>query len=302
MKLAGPLARLYTFRGSTRSVAVLRMSLAGLLWADKAETMTLYRLHQLGIEMAVAIPLVLIFHAGTLLLFVGRWSRLTALLCGATGGFMIFYLGAHRGIALFDLQYTTLLFLAVLLLAFTPCGGSYSLDRLVQVREAERSGRPPPLEEGDLWGLRIIGLLVSSVYFWAAYDKVAHDYYLRGFAMEYNLIFSLSPSDAIEFPGFHLLARVLGIGTVLTESFLAVALWIRRLRPVALVVGLAFHAAIHAAIPMGFFSFLMAALYLVFVPPDAVHRLLEAVHGPWPEPAEGHAPHAARAGRGASRS
>ena len=119
---------------------------------------------------------------------------------------------------------------------------------------------------------------MSSVYLWAAYDKLAHDYYLSGFAMAYNLTFAISPSDALEFPGFAALAQVLGIATVMTEAFLGVALWSRRFRRLAFAVGFVFHAAIHALIPMMFFSYLMAALYLVFVPPESVHRLLDRLH------------------------
>lgn len=275
MTVSPALAGLCSRPGSTRSVAVLRVCLVAVVWADKAPTLTVFRLHQLGVEPAIALPLIAVFYAGTILLFIGLWSRTAAAICGLCGGFMIFYLGGYREIALFNYQYTTLLFTAVLLLSLTPCGRSYSVDRLLRARACERAGRPPPPEEGDLWALSVFRILVSSVYFWAAYDKLAHDHYLSGFAFAYNLTFAISPSDALDLPGLAALAQVLGIATVTTEAFLAVALWSRRLRGVAFAVGFAFHGAIHALIPMAFFSYLMAALYIVFLPPGSVHRSMD---------------------------
>ena len=55
--------------------------------------------------------------------------------------------------------------------ALTPCGGSYSADRVRALRKAERAGRAVPEERGPVWGLTLIAFQVSAVYFWGAFDK-----------------------------------------------------------------------------------------------------------------------------------
>src|ERR1043165_1983691 len=151
MKLSPAVTRLFSHRGSTRSLALLRLGLVAVVWADKAPTLTVFRLHQLGVEMAITLPLIVAFYAGTILLFIGLWSRFAAAVVGLSGMFMIFYLGGGREIGLFSYSYTTLLFTPVLVLSLSPCGGSYSVDYLLRAKAAERAGQPPPLEEADLW-------------------------------------------------------------------------------------------------------------------------------------------------------
>src|ERR1043165_6976953 len=95
MKLSPAVTRLFSHRGSTRSLALLRLGLVAVVWADKAPTLTVFRLHQLGVEMAITLPLVVAFYAGTIFLFVGLWSRRAsagrwwgeaAFLCSVIGG------------------------------------------------------------------------------------------------------------------------------------------------------------------------------------------------------------------------
>lgn len=143
------------------------------------------------------------------------------------------------------------------LLAFSGAGRAWSMSRS---RQAERV---------PFWPAFLIMALVTSVYAWTAVGKV-NAQYLSGEVM------ASAVRESIPFPVGAFAA--LAVASIATEAFLAVALWIRRLRPAAFVVGAGLHASIILVLndprPLVPFAMLMLSGYVLFLA-DSI-----AVEGP----------------------
>jgi uncharacterized membrane protein YphA (DoxX/SURF4 family) len=171
-------------------------------------------------------------------LFVGVW--LTAALALALGlrtrlaGAVLTIVMAY---ALFlDQQlYSNHLYLAtlvVLLLTIADSGARLSLD-------ARRSSGRERIPE---WPILLLKIQVSIVYFYAAILKL-NPQYLSGTIMAQ--FWPLRELTALpDGWSLALLAQLLAMASILTELFLAFALWVPRLRWLALVVGVGFHIMI----------------------------------------------------------
>ncbi|WP_176480245.1 HTTM domain-containing protein [Mesorhizobium sp. WSM3859] len=167
--------------------------------------------------------------------------------------------------------YTYLLAVAALLIALTPCDRSYSLDRYLAVTRAERTGVPPPAERGNLWGLRLIVVQLSVLYFFAAFDKSNHAF-LSGARLEQIFLWFYAGSD---YPsGLAWLATLVSFGVVALEYCLAFGLPFRATRRDLVLPGLAFHAIIYVTLPVYTFSATMALLYLAYFDADAVDKVI----------------------------
>lgn len=271
--MTGRLLALARREGSTRPVALLRVGLALLLWSRYAAELAPWA----GLD-PVRLYIGISFYLSTGLMFVGLWTRLACGWAALTLWLIFLFLGAARG----DLEYlhhhTTLLLNATFLLALTPAGGSYSIDRWRAVRAARRAGQPPPPERGPLWAAPLIALQVSLVYFWGAYDKT-NLAFLSGARLEHIVMERYAGSDYPAWPGFHALMVAGGVGTVALEYALAFGLWSRRLRPWLVGAGVAFHGVIYALFPVHTFSATMWLLYLAYFDPDDVHRAIDAISG-----------------------
>ena len=139
------------------------------------------------------------------------------------------------------------------------------------------------------WQRRLILGVLSIVYLWAAYSKLDPLWSsgaVLGLQLDSGapLVRTLTSWTGSRQAALLLLARA----TIATEIFLAVALWFRRLWPLAWIAGVVFHAGIEL---LGFrielFSYLMVALYFL-VAPEPVIRLvtapLRAIAGRFPRP------------------
>ncbi len=171
-------------------------------------------------------------------LFIGVW------LCAA----LAFAFGLHTRLCgailtlsmaytlFFDQQlYSNHLYLAtlvILLLTIAESGARFSLDARWS------GGRDLMLE----WPILLLKIQVSIVYFFAALVKVNPQYLsgamLAGF-WPFNTLATLpggwSPAQILP---------LLAVASILTELFLAIALWVPRLRWFALLVGIGFHLMI----------------------------------------------------------
>jgi hypothetical protein len=173
-------------------------------------------------------------------------------------------------------HHTWLLCAATTLLCLTPCGGSFSLDRIRAVREARARGEAPPEERGPVWGLTLIALQVSAVYAWSAWDKTSWSF-LSGMELE-RIFVHVYTGFRPDWPAVPVLAGLAWM-TWAIEWVLPVGLFVRRLQWLLIPLGIVLHALFYVLLPVGPFSLTMILLYLAYLDPDAVHsatgRVLE---------------------------
>jgi len=257
--------------GSSRSSALIRIGVAMLFWSRWAGELLLYRDQSpLGLFLAVN------FFLATTLLFIGYHSRIAAVWAGAVGLVMYHYFGFQLGREPWTHHHAYLLAVAALLIALTPCGRSYSLDRYLTVMRAERAGLPPPAERGNLWGLRLIVVQLSVLYFFAAFDKTSYAF-LSGARLEAIVLWYYAGSD---YPaGLAWPAMIVSVAVVALEYCLAFGLPFRATRRYLLLPGLAFHAIIYLTLPVYTFSVTMALLYLAYFDADAVDKVIARLQG-----------------------
>ncbi len=271
------IARLTTWllwtEGSTRPAALLRIALPLLLWDKWARDFLLYK-QDTPVDLAIALS----FFVATTLLLVGLWTPVAAVWNALTMLTVFFYLGVVRGVEPYTHHHTWLLVVYSVLLALTPCGRSFSVDRWRALTLAEGRGGACPPERGPLWGQRLIALQTTVVYVGATAAKLNLPF-LSGVRLQHIFVDRYGSADPVELPGFAVLCCVLAVSTVVIEGALAVGLWIPRFRGPVAVLGLLFHGALFMALPVGPFSATMAALYLAYFDPDAVHRAIDRLLG-----------------------
>ncbi|CDX31767.1 conserved membrane hypothetical protein [Mesorhizobium sp. ORS 3359] len=257
--------------GSSRSSALIRIGLAMLFWSRWAGELLLYR-----DQSPAGLFLAANFFLATALLFVGYHSRLAAVWTGSVGLAMYYYFGFELGREPWTHHHTYLLAVAALLIALTPCGRSYSLDRYLAVTRAERAGVPPPAERGNLWGLRLIVVQLSVLYFFAAFDKSNHAF-LSGARLEQIFLWFYAGSD---YPsGLAWPATIVSVAVVALEYCLAFGLPFRATRRYLVLPGLTFHAIIYVTLPVYTFSATMALLYIAYFDADAVDKVIARLQG-----------------------
>ncbi len=254
--------------GSTRAVALIRLGLVALEWSKWGGDFLLY-LDKPADQRWIGVS----FYLSTTLLFFGILTRVAAVWAGVTMLAIYYWIGIHDGVEPYTHHHTGLLCIATALLALTPCGGSWSVDRWWAVRQAERRGASPPPERGPLWGQRLIALQVSVLYISSAADKCSAAF-LSGERLQHHAMSLYLGSDFPAWPGFPYLTQALAIATVALEGALGVGLWFRRARPILIPLGILFHGILFVTLPVSTFSLTMWLLYLAFVDPDVLHRFV----------------------------
>ncbi|MCP4809818.1 MAG: HTTM domain-containing protein [Proteobacteria bacterium] len=251
--------------GHTLVAALLRIGLPLLLWARFASELHPMR-HVGEWEWWLVAAL---FYGITPLMFIGLWSRLTTALTGAVLLWMYFGMGIEGGHEPWTHHHVYALVAPVVLLAFTPCGRSLSVDRWLALR---RDDAKP--ERADLWALRLIAFQVSMIYLWGAWDKCRMAF-LGGDRLEQVAGYLYLGSDYPDGPALHVVLVALSVATVVLEYALAVLPWFRRTRLPILLLGAVFHAILYWTVPVGTFTLTTILLYLAFFPPDAVAKLVK---------------------------
>jgi hypothetical protein len=267
--------------GSSRSSALIRIGIAMLFWSRWAGELLLY-MNQSAIGLFLSVN----FFIATTLLLIGYHSRVAAVWTGAVGLVIYYYFGHVLGREPWTHHHTYLLAVAALFVGLTPCDRSYSLDRYLAVTRAERAGTTPPPEYGNLWGLRLIVLQLSVLYFFSAYDKTNFAF-LSGARLEHIFLWYYSGSDYPDLPGFHALTIVTAVMVVVLEYALAFGLPFRVTRRWLVWLGLAFHAIIYVTLPVFTFSATMILLYLAYYDPEAVGRVIARLQGIVPNETKG---------------
>jgi hypothetical protein len=252
---------------------LIRIGLAALIWARWANQLVLFRNPELAYY--VLVPIFFVASTAMLVGFASRWSTALA---GITTLTMVYYFGYVLGREPWTHHHTFLLAFSTLLCALTPCGRSYSLDRWFAVRRAERAGKAPPAERGNVWGLRLIALQVCLIYLYTAYDKSSIAF-LSGDRMEHYLMWYYLGSNYPSWPGFHELMMAASVFTVALEYTLAFGLLIPTARKWLVPAGVLLHASFYVLLPVATYSLTMIMLYLALLDPDAVRQAIDRMQG-----------------------
>lgn len=259
--------------GSTRPAALMRIGLVLLVWTRYADDFLLFRnletyylLHGVG------------FYVFTTMLFFGAFTRIASVATAVILVSFYYYFGFEKGVEPYTHHHTYVLAITACLLALSPCGKSYSLDRWWAIRRAEERGEEAPLEQGPQWAMRLLAIQVTLIYFWSAYDK-CHPGYLSGDRMEHYAMYLYVGSDYPNSSLFHPFMVFLAWTSVLLEYTLAIGLWFKRLQRYLVPIGMVFHGLLYVLLPVGTYSLNMWLLYLAFLDPDAVHRCIDRLSG-----------------------
>jgi hypothetical protein len=159
-------------------------------------------------------------------------------------------------------------------LMFAPAGDALSLDRWRLDRERfwEFPERAP-------WALRLMQVQLSVVYLGTVWEKLQGETWRTGTAVSYSLRaleVQRIPPPAVVVESLAL-SQLMTLGTLALELALGILVWNRAARPWVLALGVVLHLSIEVSITVGFFSFTMLTLYLVFLPPDRATQLVELV-------------------------
>jgi hypothetical protein len=271
--LDGLIASTAGFTGSTRPIALIRIGLPLIAFAEYGYELLLLRDPRWGVRL-----IALSMFASMAMLLVGWITRFAAVWASVSLTLVFVVVGQYYERDYFVHYHMYLLLLSTVFLVFAPCGDSYSVDRWLAVRHARRTEKPPPPERGPLWAQRLICVTLSTVYFWTAFDKI-NPAFLSGARLEHFYMSFFGGSDYPDIPGFHVFCVIAAWCTIALELFLAFGLWFRRTRRIAVVLGIGFHVVLYLTLPVATFSILTILLYLAFFDPDAVHRTIDELQG-----------------------
>ena len=259
-------------QGSTRPLGLMRIALAAIVFARFGSELSFYQGDSLSfLLLGVA------FFVFTSMMLVGYMAQAACAGVAILLATFQFYFGYMHGYPGWVSHHVYLLLVSVSLLAFSPCGRSFSLDRCRALATA-RSPRDVPPEYGDLWTQRLIALQLGAIYFWTAVDKTDWRF-LSGERLHEAFIWpyagrgleSLIPSGTV--------LAALAVTVVAVEYFLAFAIFVRRWQAWVLPIGLALHAAFYVLLPVSTYSATMMMLYLALLDPDEVHRFIDRMVG-----------------------
>lgn len=208
-------------------------------------------LHVVPLHLAYAL-----FLAQTLLLIAGVGSRIQAVS-------VLVWLTAfqHRNYAIVDGE-DTVMRLFAFYLALAPSGWAFSFDAWLRKR------RHPDAEPPAPWGLRLMQLQMCVIYLSSAYEKSTGHDWTSGKAMYFvaRLDDSFGRFPVPAYPFEHLwLIKLMTWGTLALEWGLPIALWVKKSRKTAVVVGLAFHLAIDWTMNLFLFHWLMMLGLVAFL-------------------------------------
>jgi len=259
--------------GSSRSSAIIRIGLVILIWTRWANELILTR------DISKAYPLLSIsFFFASSLMLLGYETKISTASTSLVLLSMYYYFGHFLNIEPWTHHHAYLLAFATFLSTFTPSGKSYSLDRWLAIREAEKKNLPIPREEGNLWGLRLIAAQLSIIYFWTAFNKLITEF-VNGARLEQIFMWFYFGSDYPSIIGFHEIMVALSIVTIITEFSLGFGMLFRRTRKILVIPGLLLHAIFYVLLPVRTYSATMWLLYLAYFDADKIHAFVDEMQG-----------------------
>ena len=170
-------------------------------------------------------------------------------------------------------------YLAVVLaaLAVAPCGRELSVDAWLR----RRRGLPPLATSAPAWPLLLLRFEASVVYGASGLSKLLDPDWFGGTVTWHRvvrvrdeLVASPLPSWAIDVLTDRAVHTYAAKVIVLTEVFLAIALWWRPTRDLAVWVAVVFHVAIQLTARVEVFSYLAVAALVIWAVPQTRDRVL----------------------------
>lgn len=163
-----------------------------------------------------------------------------------------------------------------MLMIFSPCGISLSIDSLIN----RFNNRPSKKRESTIWVLRLIQIQVSVIYLWTVWHKLKGDTWLNGTAVYYatrleDLVNFTIPymMDSLPF------LKLLTWGTLAIEFSLGTLIWVKKFRKPAIIVGILFHLSIQYFMSIPFFELYMIALLVNFFSPEELRVFADKMVG-----------------------
>lgn len=148
-----------------------------------------------------------------------------------------------------------------LLLIFTPCGNSYSLDSVLSYKK----------RKWPVWGTRLIQLQVSVIYLWTAWHKLKGDTWVDGTAVYYATRLESFTNNTIPYlMDSQAFLKMATWGTIILEISLGSLIWFSEFRKSLIFLGMIFHLGIEYVMTIPFFEWYMIALLCVFLTPEEI--------------------------------
>ena len=257
---------------SSRSSALIRIGLVFVIWARFARAARPW-----DSDFGWPIAFSLLFFVATVARLIGYKARISTFVTGVLAISFYYFFGMVLGHEPYTHHHTYWIGIATLFCALTPCDKSYSLDRWLAVRRARKEGRRLPPEEGNVWGLRLIVVQLTMMYFWTAVDKLRSPSFLNGERLQ-GIFMSLYPHYGYWIESlwpFIVMAWIV----VILELCLAFGMPFRATRRYLVIPGLLLHGLFFALLPVGTYSITIALLYLAYFDPNQIHRVIDELSG-----------------------
>ncbi|MCM2350800.1 MAG: HTTM domain-containing protein [Bacteriovoracaceae bacterium] len=152
-----------------------------------------------------------------------------------------------------------------LLLIFSPCGHSLSIDSFL----GNFFPRFKNKRTWSVWVVRIIQIQVSVIYLWTVFHKLKGATWLEGTAVYY----ATRLEDLTNFTVPYLMnslifLKIMTWGTLIIEFALGFFIWFKKWRKSVLILGIIFHLGIQYFMSIPFFELYLIALLINFFTPE----------------------------------
>jgi len=130
----------------------------------------------------------------------------------------------------------------------------------------------------DPWAVRLIQIQICIIYLRSVFWKLRGEPWRKGTAVSYVLqtmsFRRYSAPRLVLIPAIH---RTLTWGTIVIETYIPIAVWIRDLRYSAIATGWLLHLSLDMFLNVHLFGPAMCAALLLFVPAEDMARLFMGV-------------------------
>ena len=156
------------------------------------------------------------------------------------------------------------------LAAFMPLAQRFSVDAWLR----SKKGIAPPAV--NMWGQRLVAIQIAYVYLNSVTAKIGNAVWYKGIALREVLaspVFAEWPTYLEVGP----LVWFLTYSTLVFELAFPLLVWFKRLRPLLLIGGIAFHLSIDVFMVIPIFSYIMIVSYPAFLTDGETTWLLEKI-------------------------